>query len=204
MTMRISHLFAFLFLFISTTSFCQITDTIHLQEVVLNQKTKFKKVKTGRAEGSYSHLIPTEFGCCYKNDNLKGKLETIELFFKKSIDTKEKIKNKLRLRFYSLDENGIPNKELTSKPLIFTVNNVKENIKLDLSEQNIYTDGYIAVTLEKLTNKGNFDFSILIKHPKKNEGYFLINNVKWEKFNSGNINYYFKMEFELSNTTQNL
>lgn len=207
MTMRISHLFAFLFLFISTASFCQITDTIHLQEVVLNQKTKFKKVKTGKGSGSIfsGDLYGTEFGCCYKSNELKGKLETIKLFFRRSMEKPQRTKNKLILRFYSLGENGLPDKELTTSPLTFTVNNIRENIKLDLSSQNIYVDGYVVVTLEKLTNKGVYDFFIKNNYPKENEGYYLtFENGKWRKSYDEILNHYFKMEFELSNTTQNL
>ncbi len=176
-----------------------------LDEVIVSTKKENKKIVIGAFKDS-------EIGFYYateKNPEIKARLfdfdsTYLETPFLKSIKLRiySDVKNaKFNIRFYSVGENGQPDKPIYEKNIIGISKKGTKNLEIDLSDLNInFPDTGLFVSYEWLIIEENeFKISFPIKDSKKriektlyepkvgllpitqNTNSWLYKNGKWEK-----------------------
>jgi hypothetical protein len=179
----------FLF-FLCFNSYCQIKDTIRLEEVkLLSTKRKVKHIKT---KGINSSLTGNTIkSMISKIDEIpSGKLSSIKFFFNSRDFFLIKDNNKngyrdveLALLIYEAKEDGTPGELLTDKIIRFTLHsNDYGSIELDLKPLCLNTSKTMFFGIELLNKQIGKDFKIMTNCNDNNSKLLYLktwNNEDW-------------------------
>ena len=178
----------FLVFFISLNSYCQIKDTINLEEVkVLSTNEKIKHIKT---KGGPSSLTGKDIKSIISRiDEIPfGNMTSIKFFFNSSVlffvkdDNKSEYKDvDMGLLIYEANEDGTPGELLTDKIIRFTLHsNHHGAIELDLRPLYLTTSKSMFFGIELFNKQVGTDFKIMTNRNKENSKllYLKIGNSK--------------------------
>ena len=181
----------FLVFFISLNSYCQIKDTINLEEVkVLTTNKKIKHLKT---KGNHSSLAGNLIKSIISriDDIPSGNLTSIKFFFNSSVlffvkdDYKAEYKNvEMGLLIYDAKEDGTPGELLTDKIIRFTLHsNHHGAIELDLRPLYLNTSKSMFFGIELFNKQTGKDFKIMTYRNKENSKLLYLKHWKNEDWN---------------------
>jgi len=169
-------LFYFLVFFISLNSYCQIKDTINLEEV--NVLTTNKKIKHLKTKGNNSSLTGNLIKSIISRiDEIpQGDLTSIKFFFNRSVLFFVKDNNKseykdveMGLLIFEAKEDGTPGELLTNKIIRFTLHsNHHGAIELDLKPLYLNTSKSMYFGIELFNKQVGTDFKIMTNRNKEN------------------------------------
>ena len=181
-------LFYFLVFFISLNSYCQIKDTIKLEQV--NVHVTDEKVKHIKTKGAPSSLTGKDIkSIISKIDDIPlGNLNSIKFYFNSSVLFFVKDNNKseykdveMGLLIYEAKEDGTPGELLTDKIIRFTLqSNHRGAIELDLRPLYLNTSKSMFFGIELFNKQIGTDFKIMTNRNKENSKllYLKVGNSK--------------------------
>ena len=181
-------LFYFLVFFISLNSYCQIKDTIKLEEV--NVHGTDEKVKHIKTKGAPSSLTGKDIkSIISKIDDIPlGNLNSIKFYFNSSVlfflkdNNKSEYKDvEMGLLIYEAKEDGTPGELLTDKIIRFTLqSNHRGAIELDLRPLYLNTSKSMFFGVELFNKQIGTDFKIMTNRNKENSKllYLKVGNSK--------------------------
>ena len=181
----------FLVFFISLNSYCQIKDTINLEEVkVLSTNEKIKHIKT---KGGPSSLTGKDIKSIISRiDEIPfGNMTSIKFFFNSSVlffvkdDNKSEYKDvDMGLLIYEANEDGTPGELLTDKIIRFTLHsNHHGAIELDLRPLYLTTSKSMFFGIELFNKQVGTDFKIMTNRNKENSKLLYLKHWKNEDWN---------------------
>ena len=181
-------LFYFLVFLISLNSYCQIKDTIKLEEV--NVHGTDEKVKHIKTKGAPSSLTGKDIkSIISKIDDIPlGNLNSIKFYFNSSVlfflkdNNKSEYKDvEMGLLIYEAKEDGTPGELLTDKIIRFTLqSNHRGAIELDLRPLYLNTSKSMFFGVELFNKQIGTDFKIMTNRNKENSKllYLKVGNSK--------------------------
>jgi len=181
-------LFYFLVFFISLNSYCQIKDTIKLEEI--NVHATNEKVKHIKTKGAPSSLTGKDIkSIISKIDDIPlGNLNSIKFYFNSSVLFFVKDNNKseykdveMGLLIYEAKEDGTPGELLTDKIIRFTLqSNHRGAIELDLRPLYLNTSKSMFFGIELFNKQIGTDYKIMTNKNKENSKllYLKVGNSK--------------------------
>lgn len=168
-----------LILFISSLGYSQIKDTIFLEQVIVENNIKIKKIKTvyttGKKCGTFSTLFSSKIVSLIK-DIPNQKLKSVVFKFNKRKSKKFKTTS---FRLIIKDMNlGIPYNNLIDEMSFFKINpDFSGKYEIDVSHLNIINlPNEIFVGLELISDDENLNFSLDCKCDDNGRILSLINN----------------------------
>ena len=195
-------LFYFLVFFISLNSYCQIKDTIKLEEI--NVHGTDEKVKHIKTKGAPSSLTGKDIkSIISKIDDVPlGNLNSIKFYFNSSVLFFVKDNNKseykdveMGLLIYEAKEDGTPGELLTDKIIRFTLqSNHRGAIELDLRPLYLNTSKSMFFGIELFNKQIGTDFKIMTNRNKENSKLLYIKVRNSEDWVYPNIPHGIKMD----------
>ncbi|ATA72953.1 hypothetical protein CGC49_06480 [Capnocytophaga sp. H4358] len=164
-------------------------DTIFLSEVVVTQfqKEKLNKMAT---KGRKNYSIGSYYNTFFANEIKVDKCFIIKkiVFFIEKIEKNYDTKATFELAFFSVGENGLPDKKLHSQTLLFeSVRKNKLEINIEDLSPKFCENFFVALKKTEDTNKKSTNYRILGHMNKRKEIYLNPENKGWHKLEGGNL-----------------
>jgi len=201
-----NYLLSIFILFVCLNSYCQIKDTIRLEEVKIF--TTNKKVEHLKTKGELSSLTGNPIkGIISKVDEIpEGKLSSIKFFFNRSsilfLKDSERANYKnveLVLLIYDVKADGTPGELLIDKVIMFTLNSQNNDfIELDLNPLHLNTSITMFFGIELLNKQIGKDFKIMTKCNNKNSNLLYLKTWNSENWYHSDIHCGMKLDIGIT------